>query len=134
MLVSISAHYIIVSGAFPHGVKDKSNEFRLQCYVQDLHKIKVPQKPRRYVVITSLSLQKGLDACFLHSTPDMRPIPGLEGRSFPSTWEHFCCPEITTSRKRVLLFMVCPLTLFTWYAKQFSESPCVFLAWLEKNH
>ena len=65
-----------LSGSFPHGVKDKSNEFRLQCYVQDLHKIKVPQKPRRYVVITSLSLQKGLDACFLHSTPDMRPIPG----------------------------------------------------------
>lgn len=62
-------------GAFPYGKNDKSNEFRLQCYVKDLQKINVPQKPRRYVVITSLSLQKGLDACFLHSTHDMRPIP-----------------------------------------------------------
>merc|ERR1719234_1947585 len=62
-------------GAFPYGQNEKSNEFRLQCYVQDLHKVNVPQKPRRYVVITSLSLQKGLDACFLHSTHDMRPIP-----------------------------------------------------------
>ena len=74
---SYSCHHLItLSGAFPHGMNDKSNEFRLQCYVQDLNKINVPQKPRRYVVITSLSLQKGLDACFLHSTHDMRPIPG----------------------------------------------------------
>jgi len=62
-------------GVFPFPGKDKSNECRLQQYLHELQKRNGTLKARRNVLTTSLSLQKGLDACFLHSTSDMRPIP-----------------------------------------------------------